>query len=82
LTRLRRGWRRYQNAGLRVFDLANPFRPEEVGWFVPQLPRRMLDTRPGIIPQLHTADVYVEKSGLAFITDFNAGLYIVQNEWT
>jgi len=71
----------YQNAGLRVFDLANPFRPEEVGWFVPPLPRRMLDTRPGIIPQLHTADVYVDKSGLAFITDFNAGLYIVQNEW-
>jgi len=64
-----------------VFDLANPFRPEEVGWFVPPLPRRMLDTRPGIIPQLHTADVYVDKSGLAFITDFNAGLYIVQNEW-
>ncbi|WP_282586419.1 hypothetical protein [Lichenifustis flavocetrariae] len=41
----------------------------------------MLDTRPGIVPQLHTADVYVEPSGLAYITDFNAGLHIVQNDW-
>ncbi len=71
----------YQNAGVRVYDIENPFRPEEVGWFVPPLPRRMLDTRPGIIPQLHTADVYVDTSGLAFVTDFNAGLYVVQNEW-
>ena len=71
----------YQNAGLRVFDIENPFRPEEVGWFVPALPRTMVDTRPGIVPQLHTADVYVERSGLAYITDFNAGLHIVQNDW-
>ena len=71
----------YQNAGLRVYDIANPFRPEEVGWFVPPLPRRMLDTRPGIIPQLHTADVYVDASGLAYVSDFNAGLYIARNEW-
>lgn len=71
----------YQNAGLRVYDIANPFRPEEVGWFVPPLPRRMLDTRPGIIPQLHTADVYVDASGLAYVSDFNAGLSIVRNEW-
>ena len=59
----------------------NPFRPEEVGWFVPALPQTMVDTRPGIVPQLHTADVYVEQSGLAYITDFNAGLHIVQNDW-
>ena len=70
----------YQNAGLRVFDTLNPFRPEEVGWFVPPLPARMVDTRPGIAPQLHAADVYVEASGVAFITDFNAGMCSVEIE--
>lgn len=68
----------YQNAGLRVFDIQNPFRPEEVGWFVPPLPKRMVDTRPGIVPQLHAADVYVEASGVAFMTDFNAGMVAVE----
>ncbi len=71
----------YQNAGLRVFDIQNPFRPEEVGWFVPTMPSRMMDTRPDIVPQLHSADVYVRKDGLTFLTDFNAGMYIVENEW-
>jgi hypothetical protein len=68
----------YQNAGLRVFDIANPFRPEEVGWFVPPPPRRMVDTRPDIVTQLHSADIFVQKSGLGYMTDFNAGLYIVE----
>jgi hypothetical protein len=68
----------YQNAGLRCFDIANPFRPEEVGWFVPPLPKKMIDTRPGIVRQLHSADVYVDKSGLAYLTDFNAGLYVIE----
>lgn len=70
----------YQNAGLRVFDIANPFRPEEVGWFVPQPPAKMMDIRPNIIPQLHSADVYVAKNGLGYLSDFNAGLYIVEIE--
>jgi hypothetical protein len=28
--------------------------------------------------QLHTADIYVEKSGVGYMTDFNGGLYIVE----
>ena len=28
----------YQNAGVRVFNITNPFRPEEVGYFVPPAP--------------------------------------------
>jgi hypothetical protein len=70
----------YQNAGLRIFDIENPFRPEEIGWFVPPLPKKMVDTRPDIAPQLHSADIYVQKNGLTFLTDFNAGLYILEIE--
>jgi hypothetical protein len=70
----------YQNAGLRIYDIANPFRPEEVAHFVPPLPTRMVDPRPNMPRALHSADVYVEPSGLIYMTDFNAGLYILQWE--
>jgi hypothetical protein len=69
----------YQNAGLRIFDIQNPFRPEEVGYFVPPLPAKMMDSRPEIVRQLHSADLYVQPNGLIYMTDFNAGLYIM--EW-
>jgi hypothetical protein len=69
----------YQNAGLRIFDLANPFRPEEVAYFVPPPPARMIDPRPDMKTVLHSADVYVQPDGRLYLTDFNAGLYIL--EW-
>lgn len=68
----------YQNAGLRVFDIGNPFRPQELGYFVPPLPDRMVGRRQGQKPSTHTADVFVDGRGLAYITDFNAGLHIVE----
>ncbi|MGN6100058.1 MAG: LVIVD repeat-containing protein [Devosia sp.] len=71
----------YQNAGLRVFDLKNPYRPEEIGYFVPPPPAFSMDARaPGVKQILHSADLYVDKRGLVYISDFNAGLYIA--EWT
>jgi hypothetical protein len=45
----------YKNAGVRVFSIANPFRPEEIAAFVPT-PR---DNRP-----IASADVFVDKRGL------------------
>jgi len=30
----------WQSAGVRAFDITNPFRPEEVGYFVPPQPTR------------------------------------------
>jgi len=68
----------YQNAGLRVFDIANPFRPEELGYFVPPPPERMTERRKNRPRATHTADVFVDHRGLAYVTDFNAGLYIVE----
>ncbi|HVZ14216.1 MAG TPA: hypothetical protein VG894_07130 [Bauldia sp.] len=68
----------YQNAGLRAFDIRNPFQPREVGYFVPPPPEQWVDHRPGMHHVIHTCDVYVEKNGLMYITDYNAGLYIIQ----
>ena len=68
----------YQNAGLRVYDLANPYRPEEVGWFVPQTPRRWVEPLRGRSKTLHSSDIFVTADGLAYLTDYDAGLYILQ----
>jgi hypothetical protein len=68
----------YQNAGLRVYDIKNPYQPEEVGYFVPPLPERMTERRKNRPLATHTTDVFVDTEGLAYITDYNAGLYVLQ----
>ena len=68
----------YQNAGVRVFDIRNQFQPQEIGFFVPSAPEQWLDTRPDRHRVIHTCDVNVQKDGLMYITDYNAGLYILQ----
>ena len=68
----------YQNAGVRVFSIKNPFRPEEVAYFVPPPPERMFDTRPNRPRVIQSCDVFVGREGLMYVTDYNAGLYILQ----
>lgn len=68
----------YQNAGLRVFDIGNPFRPEEVAAWVPPAPERMYDTRPNRPQVVQSTDVFVDTEGVMYMTDYNAGLYILQ----
>ena len=68
----------YQNAGLRIFDIKNPFRPVEIGYFVPPPPTGWFDHRTDIKRVLHSVDVYVQPDGLMYLTDYNAGLYILQ----
>jgi hypothetical protein len=68
----------YQNAGVRVYDIRDPFRPEEVGACVPANPARMVDPRPKRAAVLHSADVHVDAAGLVYATDFNAGLSIME----
>jgi len=68
----------YQNAGLRVFDITNQFRPEETGWFVPPTPTRWMEPMRGRKKVLHSSDVFVAQDGLIYLTDYDAGLYILQ----
>jgi hypothetical protein len=68
----------YQNAGVRVFDVRDPFRPMEVGHYVPEEIRYWADTRPGRPRVVHSADVYADPQGLLYVTDYNAGLHILE----
>jgi hypothetical protein len=68
----------YQNAGVRVFDIRDQFRPNEVGAWVPPVPARMMDQRPNRAQVIQSADVFVDKGGLIYSTDYNAGLFILE----
>ncbi|MDQ0391894.1 hypothetical protein J3R73_001686 [Labrys monachus] len=68
----------WQNAGVRVYDIANPRQPKEVGALVPPAPRSMADRRPGKKAIIQSCDIFVDRAGLAYVTDYNAGLYIME----
>jgi hypothetical protein len=70
----------WQNAGVRAFDIRDPYRPNEVGALVPSAPERLMDRRPNREKVIQSADVFVDSRGLLYCTDYNAGLYIIEFE--
>ena len=66
------------NAGLRVYDIRDPYVPREVGWFLPDDPvqRRGLLPRTALVTQ--SEDVLVDARGYAYLTDKNHGLHVVR----
>ena len=68
----------YQNAGVRVFDIRDQYRPVEVGALVPPAPRRLVDHRPNRACVIQSTDVFVDRNGIVYCTDYNAGLYILE----
>jgi hypothetical protein len=47
---------------------------------VPANPTRMMDPRPNRPQVIQSCDCYVDRNGLMYLTDPNAGLYILQFE--
>ena len=68
----------YQNAGVRVFNIRDQYRPIEIAAWVPPAPTRMMDQRPGRARVIQSADVFVDRNGLVYSTDYNAGLFILE----
>jgi hypothetical protein len=68
----------YQNAGVRVFDIRDQYRPLEVGAFIPPAPARMVDHRPGRPQVIQSCDVFVDANGIVYSNDYNGGLYILE----
>ncbi|MER9299085.1 hypothetical protein NKI38_21700 [Mesorhizobium sp. M0621] len=68
----------YQNAGVRVFDISDPYRPKETGALVPPAPSRMVDKRPNRPQVIQSTDVFVDANGVVYSPDYNAGLAIME----
>jgi hypothetical protein len=68
----------FQSGGVRVYDISDAFRPEETASFVPPAPKRLVDPRPGIKLIAHSADLYVTREGMIYVTDYNGGFYVLQ----
>ncbi len=56
----------YQNAGVRVFDISDQFRPAEVGALVPSKPARLIDSRPNRACVVQSTDVFVDRNGTIY----------------
>ena len=70
----------YQNAGVRAFDVRDPYRPVEIAAWVPPAPTRLMDRRPDRPRVIQSADVFVDSNGIVYSTDYNGGLYILEIE--
>jgi hypothetical protein len=61
----------YFSTGVRVHDISNPFRPEEVAYYIPPVP--------GGAKGVNINDVYVDENGLIYAIDrVKGGLYILE----
>ena len=69
----------YNNAGLRVFDIADARLPKEIGYFVP--PDR--EKKPGesdkaVVPSSNGSDVMVDARGYIYMSDTSQGMWILK----
>jgi hypothetical protein len=70
----------YHDAGVRVFDIRDQYAPKEIASWVPPPPARLIDPRPNVAKCAMTCDCYVTRDGLMYVSDWNAGMHVLQFE--
>ena len=68
------------NAGVRVYDISDRLCAARGRLFRAAQPEKMVDPRPNRPQVIQSCDVLRRSAGLMYVTDFNAGLNILQFE--
>jgi hypothetical protein len=71
----------YFSAGVRVYDISDPFLPREIAYYLPPDPKKWTWQRPGGFGgelRATTEDILVDKRGYIYVTDMQQGLHILR----
>ena len=72
-------WIAYFNAGVRVVDLSNPYRLEELGYYLPKTNKNSYPISEGQPVAIQMNDVDIDHRGLAYAVDrVGTGLFILE----
>ena len=66
------------NAGLRAFDISDPYVPVETGFFLPADPLKRTGIQPARSLTTSSEDVIVDARGYIYMSDKNHGIFIVK----
>ena len=71
----------YFHAGLRIYDIADPYVPKEIAYFIPPKPEKWCFENSYTGPNLATTeDVLVDNRGNIFIDTFHDGIYVLRSK--
>ncbi|MGA2108048.1 MAG: hypothetical protein ABSH25_10450 [Syntrophorhabdales bacterium] len=68
----------YFNAGVRVYNISDPYLPKEIAYYVPPNPKKRLGMLPLGQLVVSSEDIVVDRRGYIYITDKNLGLHILR----
>jgi hypothetical protein len=72
-------WLAYFNAGIRLVDLSNPYRIEELGYYIPKPNQHSFPIEEGQPVAIQINDIDIDHRGLAYASDrVGGGLFVLE----
>lgn len=68
----------YFNAGLRIYDISDPYLPKEIAYYIPPDPTKRNGPMPMAALGVSSEDIVVDRRGYIYMTDKNLGLHILR----